>query len=305
MQISVHAGPDEDQKANRENDDRTHHQKVISEIIQKISLQRLPASTTKPPTIATAMSNYSSERKQSELEVFENSSSRTVPKGNSYYICTLSFWSNLCFFIGGILFVWIAGWKLSLPVTTLVHSNRGLDYEVVAILAPFYYVLNAGIEIVGGGKTGLSLLFGLAAVLDLAAALDGEPSTKSVLWTAADHIYLMQAVLGLLWASAKHETPMAKKLWKCGLVLFLVGSLIDVVLSYVKITMTSENHHGVRVIQSFSLLAALLWTLNAVLFILADVVDRYCYNHGAERIRDHALGDGEPSSKTVMEAVVV
>jgi hypothetical protein len=96
--------------------------------------------------------------------------------------------------------------------------------------------------------------------------LDYFPSTLAV------HLYLVQSIL-TLWGGSyyDYESATANKLLQGGDVMFLVGSFIDVVISYLSL-LESEQ---VRKLEYWSLLSSSLWLSDALLYIVTDVVNRY------------------------------
>jgi hypothetical protein len=118
----------------------------------------------------------------------------------------------------------------------------------------------------------VGLTFGLGAVFDLVAALTSElPDPRISDWAVvgASHSYFVNAVLLLSGKSVVFTTP-SQKAAVLGDFLFLVGSLIEVSLSYFYIGQESDLVW--KYVYIGYLFSSILWLLNALLYIAADIM---------------------------------
>jgi hypothetical protein len=215
--------------------------------------------------------------------------------------------SNAFFFIGSLIYVWVACWNISrLRNDTSNIPSPGMDstvdnkffggfgdvslYYVVSVLAPLNYVVDAVLQladlpIAESGhlqkgfhdkpilEVGVQLTFGAAAVCDLMSSLiyrEESPSSSYDFTIAAVHWYLVN---GILMLSAKQLSCRSRstRLSLIGDVLFLIGSVIDVFLSYFFNTRTSEAIW--RLVSIGKVVTTLLWLIDSILYILANIYE--------------------------------
>ena len=197
-------------------------------------------------------------------------------------------WPNLFFLTGGIFYVWIAIWDLTSPLATdddendsLVATTHWSLYDVVTAAAPFLYLINAIIDFHHvflnkmHWELAVTTIFGMAALLDLAGALvygSGSYGPDHVPSSVAVHFYLIQAILAVWGGSHYYENRTANSLLRGGYLLFLVGSLIDVSISY----MDASLDEHIRRMQVWYMVSSSLWLMDALLYILAYFVD-HCH----------------------------
>jgi hypothetical protein len=225
---------------------------------------------------------------------------RKRPKGRAIL-------SNAFFFTGSLLYVWISCWNfrrlgndimsnIAPPSMSTIDNtfSGGLRdvslYFIVSILAPLSYVVDAVLElgdlpIVESGhlqqgfhdkprlEVGVQLTFGAAAVCDLMSALiyrEESPSCSYDFSIAAVHWYLVNAILML---STKQLSCRSRftSLSLIGDVLFLIGSIIDVFLSYFFNTRSSDAVW--RLVSIGKVVSSLLWLIDSILYILANIYE--------------------------------
>ena len=192
-------------------------------------------------------------------------------------------WSNIFFLSGSAFYVWIAMWDLMSPRDDL-YGDVGNDYllirvksswyDVLTIAAPFSYTLNALFEfrIAYLGKLHCELavatIFGMAALMDMVGTLvpdsrsvdrDNLPSIMAV------HFYFLQAVLAFCGSSLRYESRIACVLQRGGYLLFLVGSSIDVFVSYMDAKVWN--------LAAWDMVSSSLWLVDAFFFTIADLLD--------------------------------
>jgi hypothetical protein len=163
-------------------------------------------------------------------------------------------------------------------------------YHTICIFAPLCYATDAVLQlgrlpIASSGhlhqgfhdkpilEAGVQLTFGTAAICDLLSALiyrEASPSTSYDLSIVAVHWYLINAILMLSSKQAFCRSQFTR-LSLVGDVLFLIGSMIDVCLSYFFNTQTSVETW--RLVNIGKVLSSLLWVGDSLLYILADVYE--------------------------------
>lgn len=125
----------------------------------------------------------------------------------------------------------------------------------------------------------VGLTFGLGALFDLVAALTSElPDSRISDWAAvcAAHSYFMNAIL-LLSGKSVAFTTLSQKAAVVGDFFFLIGSLVEVSLSYFYIGQESDLVW--KYVYLGYLFSSILWLLNAILYIAADVFkDHHLYD---------------------------
>lgn len=121
----------------------------------------------------------------------------------------------------------------------------------------------------------VGLTFGLGATFDLIAALTSElpdPLISDWAVVGAAHSYLVNAVL-LLSGKSVAFSSFSQKATVLGDFLFLIGSLVEVSLSYFYIGQESDRVW--KYVYLGYLFSSILWLLNALLYIVADVFRDY------------------------------
>jgi hypothetical protein len=215
--------------------------------------------------------------------------------------------SNAFFFTGSLIYVWISCWNIrrlrndtsNIPPpsmdSTIDNSFSGgfrdvSLYYIVSLLAPLSYVVDAVLQlgalpIAESGhlhqgfhdkpilEVGVQLTFGAAAVCDLLSSLiyrEESPSVSFDFSIAAVHWYLVNSILML---SSKQLSCRSRftRLSLIGDVLFLIGSVIDVFLSYFFNTRTSDATW--RLVSIGKVVSSLLWLIDSILYILANIYD--------------------------------
>jgi hypothetical protein len=166
-------------------------------------------------------------------------------------------------------------------------KNKFSLYSCLSIGGAGLLILNAGLDLYrclctskrdhmslcGGdlrGDTCAAILFGIAATIDLRGALSstgGPGGVNGVMWLLSSHLYLFSALSAMTSINYKCDSkPVVLNL--VGDVMFLIGSLIDVVISYISdpdIISESQN-----VLLRLALLSSVLWLTDAMLYISAN-----------------------------------
>jgi len=228
------------------------------------------------------------------------SSSASPSSSSSSEDAKLGILSNLLFLVGSVLQVVTAIWDLR---HYWLYSNDDddddgddgkawnwtlLDYQYYYLTAAGagMYVLNAFLDLYQARSSGgdrwevwTALSFGLGAGLELACyvTLDDkdDPDTYVAIMIASMHLYLLSGILALwqgmncyCWSPCTATGCSAGVLTEAGAFLFLLGCLIDVSLSWL------SDPHLLALAPSTlawgNLASALLWLLDAVLYVSAD-----------------------------------
>jgi hypothetical protein len=198
-------------------------------------------------------------------------------------------WSNVFFLAGSGFYVWIAVWDLKSPLvdTSLQEEDDSLIlnrtwslYDVVTIAAPFMYILNAIMEFQAAviekmhWELAVAVIFGMAALMDMVGTLfygSGSYRLDNLPFCMAVHFYLIQAILAIWQGCSVFENQIASALQQGGYLLFLIGSIIDVAISYMD---ASLDMHPRRM-QIWSMVSSLLWLIDAILYLVAHFVEQY------------------------------
>jgi hypothetical protein len=132
----------------------------------------------------------------------------------------------------------------------------------------------------------VAVTFGLGAILDLLSAFTSEMSDPHISnWAVvgAAHSYLVNAIIVLSSKTATLET-LSQRVTVLGDTLFLIGSLVDVSLSYFFIG--EESDFVWKNVYLGYLFSSILWLINALLYFTADVVSKDLYttaSHDVEK----------------------
>jgi hypothetical protein len=224
---------------------------------------------------------------------------RKRPKGRAIL-------SNAFFFTGSLIYVWISCWNFrrlgndtsNIPPPSMNTIDNAFSggfrdvswYFIVSVLAPLSYAVDAVLQlgdlpIAESGhlqqgfhdkprlEVAVQLTFGAAAVCDLMSALiyrEASPSCSYDFSIAAVHWYLVNAILVL---SAKQRSCRSRftSLSLIGDVLFWIGSVIDVFLSYFFNTRSSDAIW--RLVSIGKVVSSLLWLIDSILYILANIYE--------------------------------
>jgi hypothetical protein len=213
------------------------------------------------------------------------------------------FTSNILFLTGSLLFLWIALWNGmenaeentgnssaiiedddDLPLNILAWDG----YQMLSAAAPFCFLLDAVVDMRYAfqlvrqdhapsrfgedprWEIGTSLLFGAAATCDFFAAVvvrDEDTLTNYVPSSLAVHLYMLMAIFAL-WGRNVQGQTYAMRWYQSADILFLLGSVIDVTLSYFQ--MPGIDSELETILQRWSVVSATLWLVNSILYILAD-----------------------------------
>ena len=205
---------------------------------------------------------------------------------------TSEFLSNTFFLMGGVLYLWLSIWDLRSDTAKWYLYQQGPDYryEILSVLAPMMYLVNAIVDLdatipwthviglprrryyAGSNKweAANALMFGTAATFDLLASLKRRDAVLSYIHgSVAVHMYVINAVMVLL--QRKYSSGVQATLVQAGDVLFLFGSLIDVVINYLSYPLAGTPTDAVTS-DIFSLLSSVLWLVDALLYNAAPIL---------------------------------
>ena len=191
--------------------------------------------------------------------------------------------SNSFFFLGSVMYVWTS------TVDLVETKPFWMAYKTLSAIAALMYVANSLVDLrvsvkeirgnVGSGRfgddphweIGVAVTFGIAAICDFLGTLtyDVSPVPAYVAYSTSVHVYLLNAIM-VLSGRVPGFSSLPKGLTSGGDMLFLVGSLIDVLISYVDNPEAPASEW--RMIAWGSLTSSILWFIDALLYILADVV---------------------------------
>ncbi len=162
-------------------------------------------------------------------------------------------------------------------------------YYFLSIGGAILFILNAGIDLFRchriskieeisifdknlRGDTYAAILFGMAATLDLRGSLISSSESGGIdgfMWLLSSHLYLFSALSTLSSMNYRcGSIPLSLNL--IGDILFMIATLIDVSISYISDPdIVFETQH---VLLRFGLLSSVLWLLDAILYIAANVI---------------------------------
>lgn len=128
-----------------------------------------------------------------------------------------------------------------------------------------------------------ALAFGVAGSIDLVVSFCIQKGRiAAILSIASAHIYLLSAIITLR-ASTFSCHSISTILTRCGEVLFAVGSIIDVVISYISDpTLARLNDHDLA---KWACVSSILWVTDAWLYLLADATIVWYYRRWCWCIR--------------------
>lgn len=136
-----------------------------------------------------------------------------------------------------------------------------------------------------------ALAFGTAGSIDVVVSFYIENYKIAViLYIVSSHIYLLSAILTLRATTFScHSIPAGLTL--CGELLFALGSMIDVVISY--ISDPELSHLNDHTLAEWGCLSSVLWLIDACLYLFADATviwyRRSCCCNVRKPIADHRI----------------
>ena len=231
----------------------------------------------------------------------------------------LSAISNVFFFFGGFFYTLVAGYVIH-DEKNKANSFQGdiqIDesfnpwspgkYYVMGLMGPLFFLLNACMDIFRSTRYSpetddnlgfdseprwdiiAASFFGMGATLDLASSLvtGDEQGWQDNTYILSTHLYLVSAVATLIGLKFDASSP-GDLLFAIGTMLFLIGNLIDTGLSYF-ISYGVESDEELY-LYKWSFASALLWTVDAVLYLMAD----FFFSPAPERIITTAKDLGIP-----------
>jgi hypothetical protein len=255
-----------------------------------------PTEAEKGDTVATSQSLSTINSPHLDPDAFTRTN--TDQRAEASSILT----SNILFLTGSLLFLWIALWDWmengeentddnsaireddELPLNILAWNS----WQILTAAAPFCFLVDAVVDmryafqLIRRDHTpsrfgddprweiGISLLFGMAASCDFLAAVvvrDEDTLTNYVPSSLAVHLYMLMSIFAL-WGRNVQVQTYATRWYQAADIIFLLGSLIDVVLSYFETPGISSDLK--TILQRWSVVSASLWLVNSILYILAD-----------------------------------
>ena len=208
--------------------------------------------------------------------------------------------ANCCFFVGSILYLGVSVWNV---IDAYRYYGEHYDdddeeneqfwtgYRLLSSTAAIMYVANSLIdgrvaifEIRGKRESirfgedprweiGAAVTFGVAALFDFLSALiwnDNDMWPGYFTGSAAVDIYLLNAVL-VITGRKPNFTTLPESFMSAGDILFLIGSAIDVIISFVDNPKAPSSRSILIAWLSFA--SSALWFLDALLYICADYFD--------------------------------
>jgi hypothetical protein len=213
----------------------------------------------------------------------------------------MSVTSNVFFFFGGFFCSLVAAYVIydKNHTDTPYQQDDKIDtdfnpwspgkYYIMGVLGPLFFVLNAGMDIYRSTRWKdpreldpnfdfenetrwdiiSATLFGIAAALHLLSSLvqGDDQGWQNDTYIISTHLYLLSAVASLIGLQFDASST-GDLLFAIGCMLFLIGSLIDTGLSYV-ISYGVESSQELF-LYKWSLASAILWTVDAILYLMAD-----------------------------------
>lgn len=221
------------------------------------------------------------------------------------------FWlSNAFFVLGSLFYVW---YSISDVIDTYNEDDSADDdtandtwcYKALRSAGALFYLANSIVDLrvsiveiqgnIGSGRfgddpsweVGVACTFGLAAICDLIGELiwdEDWPEPGYAAGSAAVHVYLLNALL-VISGRIPRFSSLPKALMSAGDILFLVGSVIDVLISYIDNPKTPPSWFGL--IAWSALFSSLLWFTDSILYVLAELLDTGESVSGDESIDDY------------------
>jgi hypothetical protein len=236
--------------------------------------------------------------------------------------------TNLFFLLGSLFYVWLAIWDLpdkdsdEMDMDIIDIDNDDFMDKALAGMAAFCYVLDAGMELrqlrlsspeheqsthhlrhnlrrLPALQLAVGLTFGLAALLEFSSTLFASDGVLSL----SNHVYLLNAMLLVTGKQWYCMYSISTALEVIADVLFVTGSVNDVVFSY-WFSARSRNHptgeddgttstananaNANRAVAMGDLFSAGLWLIVAILYIVADC----CFDDDDDD-DDHRVGEYE------------
>jgi len=211
--------------------------------------------------------------------------------------------SNFCFFLGSVLYVFTNTWSVIDAYRYYGEEDDDDEksgdgdyesepfwnaYKLLTSAAALMYLANALVDgqvavaevrrKVGSGRfgddprweIGVAITFGVAALCDFLSELiwnDDNMWPGYAAGCAAVDIYLLNAVL-VISGRKPIFTSLPQSLMSSGDILFLIGSIIDVMISFLD-NPKAPSSRSIEIAWS-SFASSVLWFLDSLLYILAD-----------------------------------
>jgi len=216
----------------------------------------------------------------------------------------LSVTSNIFFFLGGFFYSVVAAYaihdeKHKITINSSYQHQDLIDtdfnpwspgkYYIMGVLGPLFFVINAAVDIYRSTRLKnpkeldenlgfenetrwdviSAAFFGIASTIDLISSFfqGDDHGWQNDTYILSTHFYLLCAVATLIGLQFDASST-GDLLFAIGCMLFLIGTLIDTGLSYV-ISYGVESSQEI-VLYQWSLASAILWTVDAILYLMAD-----------------------------------
>lgn len=238
--------------------------------------------------------------------------------------------SNFLFFLGSVIYMFLAIWDLGYaryesvvtaspsptPVSSVSYDDDGYDsgwdpYTLLSVVAAVSFVFCSAVDMLWylygeNARTAMAVAvaFGAAALCELLAVYlyeNDRPILEGRAYIASSHVYLISAVLQVRHRWPSFET-ISDAMEGSGDALFLLGSIIDAVLSY--LNDPEMSHLNLLVLARWNLVSAVLWLVDSVLYILSDFLShslcwksRLCVFWWSEEVRIARLAEGSTKGK--------
>jgi len=198
--------------------------------------------------------------------------------------------SDCLFFFGSVCYLVVASWQASHVTTDTAEILPWIS--ILSVVGPILYALNANVDIIWAmhnqqaspNKRSLirrressldlcsNLFFGFAAAIDVAAAVNHQIRSEDAVFESkltflSAHLYLLSGLVSIVGFDFSCS-PLHQFLIGSGDIMFLIGSICELVLTYVARSLTDP----VR-IESFGLISCTLWLVNSMMYVIADLLE--------------------------------
>lgn len=198
--------------------------------------------------------------------------------------------SDCLFFFGSVCYLVVASLQASHVTTDTAEILPWIS--ILSVAGPILYALNANVDIIWAmhnqqaspNKRSLlrrresswdlcsNLFFGFAAAIDVAAAVNHLIRSEDLVFESkltflSAHLYLLSGLVSVV-SFDFSCSPLHQFLIGSGDIIFLIGSICDLVLTYV-----ARNLSDPVRIESFGLISCTLWLVNSMMYVVADLLE--------------------------------
>jgi len=270
-----------------------------------------------PPLRTSTSSSFPDEAAEMQSAPYILLEEQSVSSDSASMDDRKEYLSNILFLLGSILFVGQAicnvrseqEWNSPTPAPANEDDDASYCYVTITLTpyvllsgaAALCYVLDAGIGLAhltatatghlqgfGGNRLleiGAGTTFALGAMFEFASTLasdDNCPTVSDNFIKVGLHSYLFNAVL-VLAGKPSSDGSFSDRLSSLGDLLFLIGSSIDVILTYFYDTPSAW-----KLVEWGNLISSILWLVDSFLYILAG---HYNNNNDSEGTENLAAGE--------------